>query len=83
MLPVPKLSYLHKNLHDDNKNFEDSLCKHLRVTLIEDVYLDPVLTNAEKEKVCQLRETFWQNQLKCFVRFGGLNKRNNKKYEKT
>ena len=67
----------------DNKNFEDSLCKHLRVTLIEDVYLDPVLSNTEKEKVCQLRETFWQNQLKCFVRFGGLNKRNNKKYEKT
>ncbi len=75
--------------HDHNLDFssvkvyDDSLSKHLRVTLIEDVDLASNLSNSDKEKVCQERETFWQTQLKCFVRYGGLNKRNNRKYEKT
>ena len=64
-------------------NYNLSLSKHLRVTLIESVDFEKSLTSMQKETVCQIRETYWQTQLKCFTRYGGLNKRNNKKYEKT
>ena len=75
--------------HDHNldfstvSEFDNSLSKHLKVTLIEDVPLADNLATKCKEEICQKRETFWQTQLKCFTRYGGLNKRNNKKYEKT
>ena len=37
----------------------------------------------EKERKCELREKYWQSQLKTFERYGGLNKRHSKKYDKT
>ena len=64
-------------------NYNNSLSSHMNVCLIESVNFEPGMTSAQKEKMCQTRETFWQTQLKCFTRYGGLNKRENKKYEKT
>ena len=64
-------------------NYNKSLAEHLKVCIIEYMNFSSELTSLEKENMCQKRETFWQTQLKCFTRYGGLNKRHNKKYEKT
>ena len=73
----------HKLNRSSVKDLEDTLSQHLKVTLIERVEFPEGFSSSQKEELCQTRETYWQNQLKCFTRFGGLNKRNNKKYEKT
>ena len=62
------------------KNYDQSLCKHVRVTLIEQVKVEPGDSKAQKEAKCEAREGFWQTQLKTLQSYGGLNKKDSRKY---
>ena len=61
-------------------NYDQSLCKHVRVTLIEQVKVEPGDSKAQKEAKCEAREGFWQTQLKTLQSYGGLNKKDSRKY---
>ena len=75
------ISTVHNNIDFSCiKNYDNSLSKHIRVTLIEKVKVDPQDSRAEKESKCEAREGFWQTQLKTLHVYGGLNKRDNRKY---
>ena len=64
----------HDLVRDKNqKEFDRSLLKHLRIKIIDIVDLDPKLSSKEKEKLCEEREGYWQHQLKTFEKFGGMN----------
>ena len=77
------LDYDHDLIYNPNKQYDETFSKHVEVTLIEQVKLDPNDSQAEKERKCELREGYWQTQLKTFERYGGLNKRHSKKYQTT
>ena len=79
------INHLLSNNHDDIdfssiKNYDDSLSKHIRVTLIEKVKVEPNDSRSVKESKCEAREGFWQTQLRTLQPYGGLNKRDNRKY---
>ena len=63
-----------------NNSYDKSFSNHAQVTLIEKVVVDTNDSQEEKERKCELRERYWQSQLKTFERYGGLNKRHSKKY---
>ena len=62
------------------KTYDSSLSNYLQVTLIEKVKVEVSDTKAQKETKCEEREGYWQTQLKTLHAFGGLNKRDNRKY---
>ena len=55
------------------KEFDNTLVKHLKVKIIDNVDLDPSLSTKDKEKLCEEREGYWQHHLKTFENFGGMN----------
>ena len=55
------------------KEFNDSLVKHLKLILIDTVDFPPGLDTREKERLCEEREGYWQTSLKSFEKFGGMN----------
>ena len=62
------------------KTFDSTLCKYIKVTLIEKVKVEKNDSKSQKEAKCEEREGYWQTQLKTLHIFGGLNKRDNRKY---
>ena len=62
------------------KSYDVSLSRHLRVTLLEKVDVSDCRNQSQREAKCEKREGYWQNQLKTLVTYGGLNKRDNRKY---
>ena len=60
--------------------YDQTLSKHLRVTILEQVLVSPSDSREEKEAKCEIREGYWQTQLKSLQKYGGLNKRDNRKY---
>ena len=63
------------------KKYDETLCKHVRVTIIEKV--ENINENDSidvREKKCEKREAYWQRQLRTLQTYGGLNKRDGKKY---
>ena len=62
------------------KTYDKTLCKYVKVTLIEKVKVNDTDSQEVKEAKCEAREGFWQTQLKTLQIFGGLNKRDNRKY---
>ena len=64
----------HDLVRDKNqKEFDNSLVKHIRIKIIDNVELDPNLCTKDKEKLCEEREGYWQHHLKTFEKFGGMN----------
>ena len=64
----------HDLVRDKNqKEFDNSLVKHVRIKIIDNVELDPNLCTKDKEKLCEEREGYWQHHLKTFEKFGGMN----------
>ena len=55
------------------------LSQQLNVILIEKVNLSNIETTTEKRKVIEAREGFWQTQLRTLTRYGGLNKKDERK----
>ena len=63
------------------RKYDESHSKSIRVTLIEKVKdLRVTDSTEEKERKCERREAFWQTQLKTLRVYGGLNKRDGRKY---
>ena len=61
--------------------FDETLSKNIKVTLIERVNgIEERDEKAVVEEKCARRELYWQRQLKTFQIYGGLNKRDGKKY---
>ena len=60
--------------------YDHTLSKHLRVTILEQVKVLPSDNREERERKCEIREGYWQTQLKSLQKYGGLNKRDNRKY---
>ena len=56
------------------------LLVHVRVTLLEIVEVDSKMSKADIEAKCEEREGFWQTQLKTMHIYGGLNKKDSRKY---
>ena len=54
---------------------DECLAKQIRVILIEQVDLDSFKTTKEKRVAIEVREGFWQTQLRTLSRYGGLNKK--------
>ena len=77
------LDFDHDLIFQPNTLYDKSFGTNARVTLIEKVVVDENDSQEEKERKCELREKYWQSQLKTFERYGGLNKRHSKKYDKT
>ena len=61
-------------------NYDCTLSKHVNVTLLEKVEVDPTMTKADIEAKCEAREGYWQTQLKSMSSYGGLNKKDSRKY---
>ena len=71
----------HEGIDFTNRHtYDKSLSKHIKVTLIEQVRVEPGDSKEQKEAKCEAREGYWQTQLKTLQTYGGLNKRDNRKY---
>ena len=71
----------HSEMNYTNRNqYDISLSKHVKVTLVEKVDVEPTASREQKEKKCEEREGYWQTQLKTLRAYGGLNVRDNRKY---
>ena len=64
-----------KYLEESNQH----LSQQLKVILIERVDLTNIETTAEKRKTIEVREGFWQTQLRTLSHYGGLNKKDERK----
>ena len=63
-----------------HSNYDKTLSRHVRVTLIEKVNVEAGASKAQKEAKCEEREGYWQTQLKTLSIYGGLNVRDSRKY---
>ena len=52
----------------------------MKVIVLDSITFEPGVSQAEKEKQCEMLEGHWQTQLKTLERFGGLNSLDNRKY---
>ena len=59
--------------------YNSKLSEQLNVILIEKVDLSTFKTTSEKRQVIEIREGFWQTQLRTLTRYGGLNKKDERK----
>ena len=59
------------NRKDNLKAFDKTLTEHLEITIIDQV------ENANTELLKE-REAFWQSQLRTYIEYGGLNKRDSR-----
>ena len=67
---------LHNLDRTSAKLYTSSLSEHITVTILEQVDVGNIELNAQDRLIiCKQRENFWQNQLKTFKHFGGLNVR--------
>lgn len=60
-------------------NFDAHLGKQLRVVLIDFVDLSCIETTKQKRDLIEIREGYWQTQLRTLSRYGGLNKKDERK----
>ena len=67
------LDFDHKLDFSSTKSFDASLSKFLKVILIDSLIFYPKDTQVMKEKACEIREGYFQTQLKTLERFGGMN----------
>ena len=79
------VSHFIENEHPDidfssAKKYDESLCKYIKVTLLEKVQVNPDDNREQREAKCEAREGYWQTQLRTLTMYGGLNKRDNRKY---
>ena len=64
----------HDLVRDKNqKEFDLSLVKHVRIRVIDIIDFDQNLSTKEKVGLCEEREGYWQHHLKTFEKFGGMN----------
>ena len=64
----------HDLVRDKNqKEFDLSLDKHVRIKVIDIIDFDQNLSTKEKEGLREEREGYWQHHLKTFEKFGGMN----------
>ena len=56
-------------------NFDSHLGNQIKVIIIEKVDLSLAESTKEKRNLIEIREGFWQTQLRTLVRYGGLNKK--------
>ena len=64
----------HDLVRDKNqKEFDLSLVKHVRIRIIDIIDFDQNLSTKEKEGLCEEKEGYWQHHLKTFEKFGGMN----------
>ena len=61
-------------------SLDKTLSKHVRVTLLEEVEVTPSMSKSDIEAKCETREGFWQTQLRTMNIYGGLNKKDSRKY---
>ena len=73
----------HQLDHSSLKNYDESLSKSIRVTLIEKVDIQEGDSVEERDRKCESREGYWMTQLRTLQRFGGLNKKDSRRYETT
>ena len=60
--------------------YDETLSKHVRVTILEQVRVEKGDNRAQREAKCEAREGYWQTQLKTLNTYGGLNVRDSRKY---
>ena len=80
-----KVTHLIKEKHDLDFNsmakYDETLSKYVTITLIEKVKgIEASDSSKVKEDKCERREAYWQRELKTLTVYGGLNKRDGKKY---
>ena len=57
----------------NQKEFDLSLVKHVRIKVIDNIDFDQNLITKEKEGLCEERErVYWQHHLKTLEKFGGM-----------
>ena len=71
----------HNLVYTPDSKYNETFSECIKVKLIEKVDLGENDNQEECERKCELREAYWQTQLKTFERYGGLNKRHSQKYE--
>ena len=59
--------------------FDDHLSGQIKVILIEKVDLSSCTTTKQKRDLIEQREGYWQTQVRSLSRYGGLNKRDDRK----
>ena len=64
---------------EQNKNYEAGLAKQLQFIIIESVDLAHLNTTRDKREAIEIREGYWQTQLRTMRRYGGLNKKDDRK----
>ena len=60
-------------------SYDEHLSKQINIIIIEHVDLSSVETTKEKRAVIESREGYWQTQLRTLTRYGGLNKKDERK----
>ncbi len=56
-------------------NYDKHLSEQIKIILIERVDLSLAATTKEKRVLIEVREGYWQTQLRTLSRYGGLNKK--------
>ena len=77
-------NYEHKhelNRNSTNKNYDESLGKQIDYIIVEKVDFKGTTDPGERVKLCQRREGYWQNQLKTLNIYGGMNIRDEQRYQ--
>ena len=69
----------HPNIHPLVSKIDDSIKGHFEVTLIDKIDLNIYTTKKEKRAAIEILEGKWQTNLRTLVRYGGLNKRDERK----
>ena len=60
-------------------SYDEHLSKQINVIIIEHVDLSSAGTTKEKRALIESREGYWQTQLRTLTRYGGLNKKDERK----
>ena len=75
--------YSNDVINNRSRNFQNQFDSHLsnqiKIILIDSVDLSLAKTTKEKRELIEVHEGFWQTQLRTLSRYGGLNKKDERK----
>ena len=64
---------------EQRENYNISISQQLNIILIDKVDLSNCKNTREKRELIEIKEGYWQTQLRTLIRYGGLNKRDDRK----
>ena len=64
---------------EQRENYNVNISQQINIIIIDKVNLDNCKNTREKRELIEIKEGYWQTQLRTLIRYGGLNKRDDRK----